>query len=170
MKLSNIILSWDFVVSIVGALVVATILPDMIETEFSASFYMVGITVLSIIFSLFFAALAILMSSTDNDFIIYLEEKKQFTRLMASFKFTLALLFASLIYSIILYVVSDYDIKKSHIPKEQSKWFFCGFVFLFSYGLLATAFSIKDTISFTHFRTKFLHEREKRKNGGTNGH
>jgi hypothetical protein len=156
MKVKNIILSWDFVISVIIAIITWCLLPLWLKLPFAAGFYMVGITVLSIVFSLFFAALAIIMSSTDNDFILYLEEKKQFTTLMTSFRFTLYVLFLSLVYSIILYTCSDYVIKELGEKTVQHKVFFIIFLFLFSYSLLATGLSVKDSISFTHYRTKFL--------------
>src|SRR4051794_30824032 len=101
MKLRNIILSYDFVIASTTTLFAALFMPTWIKAAFAAAFYNTGITVLSIIFSLFFAALAIIMSSTDNEFIHFLEEGKYFTRLMLSFKFTLIVLFISLIYAIV---------------------------------------------------------------------
>jgi hypothetical protein len=156
MKLKNILWSWDFASSLVLSLLTLFLLPTWIKIPFASGFYSVGITVLSIVFSLFFAALAIIMASTDNDFIMYLEERKQFTRLMGSFKYTLALLFVSLIYSIILMTCSDFVVKYHGDKSIQHQVFFVVFTFLFTYSLTATALSVKDTISFTQYRTKFL--------------
>lgn len=162
MKISNIILSWDFVVAIVLTLVTALILPTSIELNFCKSFYSTGITVLSIIFSIFFAALAIIMASSDNDFIVFLEENGDFTALLESFKITLVMLFISLVYSIVLFVYTDYYI--SVLQKQivsQHKTFFLIFEFLFCYSLLATGLSVKDTIIFSNFRAKYLSKKKK---------
>ena len=162
MKLKNIIWSWDFGISLIAMLASFIILPTFLRTDFAASFYSVGISVLSIVFSLFFAALAIIMSSTDNEFILFLEKKKQFTTLLWSFRFTLTLLFVSLIYSIILFTCSDFAIKYYDGKSLQHKGFFVAFVGLFCYSLLATALSVKDTILFSHYRTKFLNEQSRK--------
>lgn len=156
MKISNIILSWDFLLSTVLTLVTALIIPMNLKITFCITFYNIGISVLSIIFSLFFAALAIIMTSSDNDFIEFLEEKNDFTALINSFKFTLLMLFLSLIYSIALSVFSDFIRIENTKPLVQNKTFFLIFLFLFSYSLFATGLSVKDTIVFSMFRAKFL--------------
>jgi ABC-type uncharacterized transport system fused permease/ATPase subunit len=156
MKFRNIILSYDFVLASITTLFSALFIPSWIKGSFAAAFYNTGLTVLSIIFSLFFAASAIIMSSTDNEFIKFLEERKQFSRLMHTFKFTLIVLFISLIYSIVLWTCTDYVVKEYAEKARQHKVFFSFFQFLFSYSLLAAALSVMDTIAFTKYRTKFL--------------
>jgi hypothetical protein len=162
MKFSNIILSWDFVISIVLTLATAIILPEMLKMSFCISFYNTGITILSIVFSLFFAALAIIMTSSDNDFIEFLEEENDFSALLDSFKITLAMLFFSLIYSIVLFVSSDFFAKDNNLNFEQHKIFFLVFEFLFTYSLLSTALSVMDTIKFSGLRGQFLKKKNKK--------
>lgn len=165
MKISNIILSWDFVISIVLTLVTALILPSYLELEFCKSFYSTGITVLSIIFSIFFAALAIIMASSDNDFIEFLEENGDFTILLDTFKITLIMLFISLIYSIVLYVITDYNLTTLRYENvKQHKTYFMIFEFLFCYSLLSTGLSVKDTIIFSNFRARYLSKKNQTKN------
>lgn len=157
MKISNLILSWDFVISIILTLATASALPSYLSLEFCKSFYNVGITVLSIVFSIFFAALAIIMASSDNDFIEFLEEKSSFSNLLLTFKITLVSLFFSLVYSIILYVGTDYYISNLQSKTVfQHKIFFLVFEFLFCYSLIATALSVKDTMIFSKYRNQFL--------------
>jgi hypothetical protein len=161
MSIKNIyrtyIKSWDFAISIAVSVILFIILPTYIKGVSATSFYNVGITVLSIIFSLFFASLAIIMSSTDNEFIMYLEENNLFTEIMETFKFVLVLLFISLIYSIVLYSTTDYYIKQhGELISFHHKGLFILFQFLFTYSLIGTALSVGDTISFTTYRTKFL--------------
>lgn len=155
--------SYDTVVSLSVAILLYIILPEFVKGSFASSFYNIGITVLSIIFSLFFAALAIIMSSTDNDFILYLEEDKHFTGLMGTFRLVLIMLFLSLIYSIVLYTVTDFYMKEYDGKLQQHKIFFIIFQLLFTYSLIATASSIKDTIQFTSFRTRFLLKKEEKR-------
>lgn len=156
MKLNNIILSWDFIAALSITLLTTCYLPSKINASFCASFYNVGITVLSIIFSLFFAALAIIMASSDNEFIAFLEEEGDFTGLLESFKVTLIALFTSLVYSIVLYIVTDYSIKISSEKIGQNKLFFLVFEFIFIYSLTATAICVLDTIKFSDFRSKYI--------------
>jgi len=162
MKINTIILSWDFVISIIITLVTTIILPSKLNIEFCISFYNIGITVLSIVFSLFFAALAIIITSSDNEFIEFLEEENDFTALINTFKVTLLMLFISLLYSIVIFVISNYFAKLTDEPVFQSKIYFLIFEFLFSYSLISTALSIKDTIVFSEIRTKFLKQKNQK--------
>lgn len=161
MRLDKIILSWDFVISIILTLTTAIFMPTLLKISFCISFYNIGITVLSIIFSLFFAALATIMTSSDNEFIEFLEEENDFTALLDTFKITLLMLFISLIYSIVLYVTSDYFAKINDDKFQQHKIFFLFFEFLFSYSLLSTALSVRDTIKFSDIRAKYLKSKKK---------
>lgn len=160
MKLKDIILSWDLCISLIITLISCYLMPQMLEIKFCISFYNVGITVLAIVFSLFFAALAIIMTSSDNDFIEFLEENNDFTALLKMFKFTLIILFISLFYSIILYVASDYFATLYKDNFLQNKILFLSFEFLFSYGLLSTALCINDTIKFSQYRALFMKKKK----------
>ncbi len=155
MKFKNIICSWDFALSAFCTGITAFFLPTLIKSTFACSFYSIGINVLSIIFSLFFASLAILMTTNDNDFIKYMEEENLFTDLLNSFKITLYSLFVSLIYSIIANQYFDFFVKTYSDKHLQSKYFLLVFEFLFSYSLLATALCVKDSIKFTKYRSKY---------------
>jgi phosphoglycerol transferase MdoB-like AlkP superfamily enzyme len=143
-------------------------LPKEIKSIFACSFYSVGISVLSIIFSLFFTCLAIIMTTNDNDFIKFMEEDKLFTKLLFSFKFTLGLLFISLVYSIIAYQYFDYFVKSFDDKHKQNKVFFLLFEFLFSYGLIATAQCVYDTIMFSSYRSKFVIKKSNEEAGKKN--
>ncbi|RXM42262.1 hypothetical protein BOW57_17080, partial [Flavobacterium sp. YO64] len=78
-RVKSFIYCWDFGIAFFATLITYYFLPDYINMKFTLSFYNVAMTVLSIIFSLFFTAMAIIMSSSDNDFIEFLEETKTFT-------------------------------------------------------------------------------------------
>ncbi|MBK7434577.1 MAG: hypothetical protein IPI66_12240 [Chitinophagaceae bacterium] len=129
-EFSNAYLSVDTIIS--SVLSIGFFLPLNIKSSLPYPFIML-ITVLSIIFSLFFAALAIIMSSTDNDFIKYMEERvnKGFTRFMNTFKVVLVALFLSLIYSIVLYTTTDFYIKNNNDTAVQNKYLFIVFQFCF---------------------------------------
>lgn len=160
-KYKAVLVSWDIFASIALGLLTFFVLPEYLNIVFTKSFYSIGISVLSIIFSLFFAALAIIMSSSDNDFIQFLEEKNNFTGLLWTFKYTLALLFISLIYSIVFYTISEYLIENSKANWEMHKLIFVIFEFLFCYSMLATFLAVLDTIQFSKFRAVFLSNRNK---------
>jgi hypothetical protein len=169
-KFKMILFSWDIYLSLPLSLISYFFLPKYLEMEFTLSFFNIGITVISIIFSLFFAALAIIMSSSDNDFLEFLEQKNQFTTLLWTFKVTLIALFCTLIYSIVLYTGTQYYIVHFNpIKWEQHKILFIFFEFLFLYSMIATGLSINDTIVFSKFRAKFLKQQsDKAKNENRN--
>ncbi len=163
MKIKNIVLSWDFVIAIVLTLCTAIILPNRISLDFCFAVYSIGITVLSIVFSIFFAALAIIMSSSDNDFVDYLEEEGDYTTLLNSFIITLIMLFVSLVFSITMAGLTVYVIYSKPIHLTQCNVFFLIFEFLFFYSLFATGLSVRDTIMFSKYRAKYLKKKKELK-------
>lgn len=160
-RFKAIILSWDFGITLLSVFATYLVLPEYINMNFALSFYNVAMTVLSIIFSLFFTAMAIIMSSSDNDFIEFLEEQNTFTELLWSFKFTLFVLFLSLILSIILYSGTSYWIETNHNETWlQDYRLLLLLQFCFLYGMIATWFSIMDTVKFSKYRSDFLKEQK----------
>ncbi|MDB5125170.1 MAG: hypothetical protein JWP94_3299 [Mucilaginibacter sp.] len=157
MKVSEIILSWDTLIALLITGLTCSLLPTNLALEFCSEVFTIGITVLSIIFSLFFASLAIIMTSSADKFIVFLEEKGDFIALLNSFKITLIMLFISLSYTIGLFFYTVYLIKDNLSHEKQSYYFFLSFELLFVYSLVSTALSINDTIIFSKMRAKFLH-------------
>jgi hypothetical protein len=156
-RLKALIISWDFVIAFLSVIITFFLLPEFIIMKFALSFYNVAMTVLSIIFSLFFTAMAIIMSSSDNDFIAFLEEKNSFTELLWSFKVTLFLLFLSLILSIILYTGTSYWIDTNiNVVWLQNSKLLLLLEFCFLYGMSSTWFCIMDTVKFSEYRAIFL--------------
>lgn len=165
MTAKRIICSWDFALAVILTLVTARAIPNHLNLTFCLSFYSIGITVLSIVFSIFFAALAVIMASSDNDFIEFLEEKGDFSLLLSTFRFTLLCLFISLVYSISLYTYSEYILCQKSYVVYQNRMYFLIFELLFSYSLFSTGLCVKDTIEFSRFRSKFLQKKNKDANG-----
>lgn len=156
MKLRNILISPDLWISLAVAGVLFWILPTTVKITFFLTSYGVGITVLSIIFSLFFASLAIVMTSSDDDYVVILGELGVFRELRRTFEFTLGLLFISLLYSIAAYFISDYVRTITNGDYNGHKAFFVLFVFLFLYSLLAALPAVRHTIRFSQNRVDFL--------------
>jgi hypothetical protein len=154
MKLRYIIFSWDIILALVSTVIASFYFYFWINNEFAIVVYEIGISVLSIIFSVFFAALAIIISSSDDEFVKFLDETGDYKSIISSFKFSLSLLFIALLYSIILTVISSYFKTLGHI--NQQFYFLTIFIFLFSYSLLATFISTFDAIKYSSFRTEYL--------------
>lgn len=157
MKAKDIFLAVDFFAAVALALTAWLILPYWISSEFAKDLYSIGISVLSIVFSVYFAALAIIMSSSDDDFIRFLEEEGQYTTIIISFEWSLGALFVALIYSMGIYAFTSYWLSTS-VP-NQEKWCLVVFSFLFFYGLFSAASSTRNAIIYSRFRTRFLNLR-----------
>jgi len=158
MKLKDIFWSWDFVVAFPLSLFVGQILPYWVSNEFAHDLYGIGISVLSIVFSVYFAALAIIISSSDDDFVRFLEEDGDYTAIISTFQFSLAALFVALIYSLVMYAFTAAWI--SHKYESQPFWWLGIFSFLFFYGLFAALTSTLDSIRYAKFRTKYLRSKK----------
>lgn len=155
MTLKNIIFAWDSAGALIIFVTSSVLLPNHIINELAKDLYLIGITVLSIVFALYFAALAIIVSSGDNLFIKFLEmDDHLYTEIINHFKFSLVWIFIALIYSIISYIVTSILLGKG--CDSQSKWFMVIFNSLFAYGLLVSFFSIWDSMRYAKYRAKFL--------------
>lgn len=154
-RLKSMFISWDFLATVLVTAATYYIMPDYLNMKFLLSVYNMSITILALIFSLFFAALAIIMSSSQNDFIDFLEEENLFSELLWSFKLTLIMLFVSLIYSIVLYTGTSFFVETYGEQWLQSGMFFLVLSALFTYSMGATCVSVYDTIIFSEFRSKF---------------
>lgn len=161
MKPSEILWSWDFVVAAIAtALVIATI-PSRISAAFAKDLFAVGISVLSIVFSVFFAALAIIISAGDNEFILFLEKEKAYTGIVQTFLVSLIALFVALVYSLVLYAITA---AAATVEKAtQAAGFVCAFSFLFLYGLFAAFNSAIDAIRYARTRAAFLEAKAKKR-------
>lgn len=128
-----------------------------------------GIGVLSIVFSIFFAALAFIISASDDDFVSFIEEKGLFTKIVNTFKWTVLSLFVALIYAILIYIVASYSIQYKN--KNDETFLHISIIaiycFLFFYSLIATLLSTNDAIKYSKKRVKFV---RKKKDMGKNKH
>ncbi len=159
--IKSIIVSWDFVVAALIATSAFWLLPQKVANDFARDIYNVGITSLAIIFSVYFAALAIIISSGDNDFIDFFDEEGDYTRLIKSFRYALFTLLVALLLSITFYTVATILFYKKE--PDQPKILMTVFSFFASYSLLATFMAANDAIEYALYRVKFLRLRRLRK-------
>lgn len=152
--MKKIILSYDTFFALIALMLSFCLFPDNISNSFCAKIYGVGINVLSIVFSIFFASLAVIISHPDNSFIEFIEQPPYniFSRLIGLFKITLYALFISLIATIILYIYAEYNSANTYLSKP----FLCLFIFIFVYSLMATALAVNTTLQLTKRRTKYI--------------
>jgi hypothetical protein len=154
MTISKVILSLDFIGALIGTVLTAIFCPSLISISMAKDFYSVGVSVLSIVFSVFFAALAIIMSAGDNEFIAFLHEDGSYSEIVWSFRFTVVILFVSLLTALAEYAYAGFRI--SHDAQWHSKWFLVVFVASFSYSLLAVAQAVFDAIKYSSVRVRFM--------------
>jgi hypothetical protein len=153
-EIRDIIVSWDFLISAIFFVVLLFFLPSSLKCDFLVEVYGLAISVIAIVFSIFFASSAIILSG-DNDFIKFLEKIGGFSFLISAFKFTLFLLFIALIYSMVVFALAAHSLSINKISM-QSKWLFSIFVFLFSYSLLATICAANNAFRFQKERVENL--------------
>lgn len=154
MKARDILCCWDIWTSLIISIVISLIMPDYIDLEFVKDLYGIAISILSIIFSLYFAALAIIITSGDDSFIIFLENDDIYTGVINTFKFTLILTFFSLILAICLYFSSSFFLSLE--CEQQSIFVLGGFSFFFLYSLFAVYNATLDAIRYAKKRIEFL--------------
>jgi hypothetical protein len=154
MNLRSVVRSWDFMVAGSALAVAAVTSPARIPNNLAKDLYGLGTSMLAILFSVFFAALAIIMSSSDDEFVGFLEEENGYTKIVATFRFTLLVLFVALMYSLFMYVYTSFRIDAS--AKYQCKWWLLVFGFLSLYGMFAALASSLDSISYARHRSRFI--------------
>ena len=150
----TIIVSWDFLTSAVVTAVFGYWLPQEVPSELAKDYYGVGISVLSIVFSLFFAALAVIIAASDDEFVLFLDVEGDHTALINNYAFTLRLLFGALVYSLGFYAYTAERISAD--LRHQHKYFLVGFCFLFLWSLFASFKSTFDSIKYSTYRKKFI--------------
>lgn len=158
-RLKQIVLSWDFIIAVCLTAIAFFLLADELVNTLCKEIYNVGISVLSIVFSVYFAALAIIISSSDDEFVRFLEEVGDYSKLIATFKYTLFLLFAALMYSIALFSLTSIWINDQFLA--QPKIFMLIFVFFFPYSLFAAVSVTFDAIQYAKYRSIFVNKRKK---------
>jgi len=146
---------WDLVISVAIVVELFQHLPARLSTAFLKDAYSGGIAVLAVVFSVVFAALSLLASIGDDEFLTFLEdEDNALSTLLKSFKTTLNLLFGGLIVSIVLFGIASYLASVGH--KDQESWSFALFCFTVIYALISSRLIANDVIHFAMLRAKFL--------------
>jgi hypothetical protein len=164
-KIWSVIWSLDTFVGLVIGLGVWIITPSSIPFEFSENILSVGISVLSIIFSIFFASLTFIISSSNDNFVEYLYNHGHYNIIIWSYQWTLGSLLIALVYSISYYSYASYWVTKPSSP-EHGTVPFAIFCLLFAYSMTATVMSTKDAITYARMRARFLKVESKATEGG----
>lgn len=155
MKIKDIILCWDFIISILIGVIIYFICQDKIPGQIVKEVYGTGISVLSIVFSIFFAALAIIVSSSNDDFIKFFEAEGNYTALLNTFKYSIVVTFLVLVVSIALSSFTTFmiSITQNYL---QSKIILAIYSLSFLYSLFAVFNSTLDALKYAEYRVKYL--------------
>jgi hypothetical protein len=159
MKLSRILFACDSGCAILLTLVFAYWLPHWVPNDLAKDYLGIGVSVLSIVFSVFFAALAVIIAASDDEFVLFLEANGDYSALIANFKFSLGLLFLALIYSLGLYAYTAARISSAVV--HQRRVFLVLFCLLFLWSLFAAFASTYDAIKYSDYRRRFVAARRK---------
>ncbi len=154
MKIRDIFCCWDFTISIILFMISIILLPASVSNTLSKEIYTVAIMVLSITFPVFFTALAIIITSSDDQFAIFLEKGGYYERILCLFKYSLFVIFIALVTSIILSIWTSYLVGLE-LP-HQNKWVIGLFGFLFVYSLLVNLNAILTAITYANYRIRYL--------------
>jgi hypothetical protein len=163
--LREVVTGWDFSAAIGCSAVVWFLLPDWPSNAFASAIYEMGITVLSIVFAVFFTALAVLIAAGDDDFVSFLKDLGIYSGIIATYRFALIVLFVALMYSVIAFgwtaaiVDADYT--------RQSKYVVVLFAFLFFYSLFSVIYSTYDALEYSQRRIEFVEAKRAGKLGPT---
>lgn len=103
-KLISLFWSSDFWVGFGAAALYIIAAPDQVTLIAAKDILSICVSVLAIVFSVFFAAVAIVMTAGDNEFVLFLEKKGMYTHIIWTFQATLVLLLVALIASISFYI------------------------------------------------------------------
>ncbi len=160
-RLKVVIFSWDTALAIGVIAGLFLTLPASLPLEFARDAYLAAISVLSIIFSVYFAALAVIIASTDDGFVCFLQSRGHYEKLMFSFGLTQLSLFSALIFSIGMYLFASFCIVSGETM--QVKYYFLAFMGLFAYSLLAAFGATKDALKYSRRRAEYLARKAKSK-------
>lgn len=153
----SIVLSWDLYAAFIVVVFIRVLLRRPVTAVIARDIFEVSITALSIFVSLFFAALAILITSGDSEFHRFLQEEGYHKRILWTFKVTLFLLFLSLLAAAVMYVLVLPD---AACPQGTAVPYPGGWLSLFGwlsfYALFAAVNSCLDAIKYAELRERFL--------------
>jgi len=151
-KFRSTFLTWDIWLAF-GLSLLCLLIPNrLITPDFAQEILKTTNSILSVLFSVYFAALAILASSGDNEFVMFLQSEGYYKDILGNFKITLYLLFIALVISIMLLVWV------SLLPESSTIINFLPeiYAFIFLYSVFATINSSSDAIIYAQLRGKFL--------------
>ncbi|MFN2303448.1 MAG: hypothetical protein ACK2TV_06920 [Anaerolineales bacterium] len=158
-KIKSVVLSWDFLTALLIIVVFALIVPVTLPVGIAREIFSVSVSVLSIVFSIFFAALAVVMTAGDNQFVGFLKRYELYEPILWSYRLTLLLLFFSLLLSLILYIAilpMSANVMLQEPDPAYPSWILLIFGFFAFWSLFATANAALDAIRYAQYRASYM--------------
>jgi hypothetical protein len=147
------VLGWDLWLALAGTAAIWWFLPEWPRNSLAKELYEMGLSVLSIVFAVFFTALAVMIASGDDDFVGFLRELGIYEGIVQTFRYTLIVLFIALMAAVVLFAFTAISIDMGY--KLQSKYALVTFGFLFLYSLFAVAWSTHDSLEYSKRRIQY---------------
>jgi hypothetical protein len=144
----------DTIAALVVLAALFAMLPTFLPVQLAKEFFGVSASVLSIVFSVFTAALAVIISSPDDKFVRWLESEGIYRDILFGFKFTLLALFGALLYSIGAFSWTVFQ-AEAGVKLQHRSGMIIG-ASLLTYALVATLLSTLAAIRHAHSRADFL--------------
>lgn len=150
----TMLLGLDVIAALVVLCVLFATLPTFVPVRLAKEFFGVSASVLSIVFSVFTAALAVIISSPDDKFVRWLESEGIYRDILFGFKFTLLSLFTALVSSIAAFSWTVFQIEAG-VRAQHRAGLLIGAALL-TYALVATLLSTLAAIRHARTRADFL--------------
>lgn len=154
MKSEDVFLCWDFILAVFITIIFNLFMAKYIKLELIKDIVSIIISTLSIIFSLFFAGVSIILTSNDDDFINFLEEENIYSDIVSTFKFTLLVTFISLVIYIIIYFIIILIIYGIYDNLHKNLMFVPCFIFF--YSIFSVFNSVLDAINYAEKRITYI--------------
>lgn len=143
----------DFWAALVLAIVIHWVSSEQISIRLAKDLFAVGTSVLAVIFSVYFASIAIIMSSGDQEFVGYLVHRGTFQKVLFGFKVTLWLLFGGLVASLGLYSMVSVQIESG--SRSIGELWLASYCFVVAWGIFATLEASLTAIRHSRVRVLF---------------
>lgn len=153
---ASMLLGVDAIFALLLACALLAVTQVYVPVSPARDFYSVSASVLSIVFSVFTASLAVIVASPDDRFVRFLENEGFYGDILFGFQVTLGALFLALVYSIVAYTWSSFQLEQ-RVTRQHRYGFIAGSALL-AYSLGATLTSAYSAIRYAQTKARFLKE------------
>ncbi len=152
--IKSIVISWDFITA-VSATILTLLFRVQIPIPVGRDIAGFNVTLGALVFSVYFAALALVAATDDDEFLRFAAKEGAYAKLIGVFRTTLVLLFVTLLLSIGVYL---YTLYQSYLQPQSMvpTWLVSLFAFTILYPLFASINAAFDAGKYAQRRALFL--------------